>query len=873
MKLPKIYKAALKLLINDSINESALNDFEDQYVQKYSVSKLSAAIWIMVQIFILIPNYIVDITYKKVYMLKNYLKIAIRNIIGNKVYSVINVTGLSLGIAFTTLMILYVSFENSYDNFHEKNIYRVYQSKKKFDGLINVSASTPFPLAAFLKENISSITSTVRLNTSPTDVTYLNKTLSEKIFLVEPSFFEVFNFKMLSGNKNNPFEEKYSVVLRKEIAEKYFGDEDPIGKVLGIYLDENVDFKVTGILENTPKNSSIEYDFLIDYDHIRRFTMDSWHSSYGISVPNTFITFDKSISKDEMENKLEIANAKYLEHYEGKLEKIEVKLQGVEEMHFGTNVPEGEFEVRDPMYLYIFSIISIFVLFIAVINFTTLSIGRSISRAKDVGVRKVIGARKSQIISQYTVESILTVLISMILGVVIAGVSIDVFNNILGMELNLEINKMIIIAMFSLTLIISAGAGLYPALLMASFNPSSIIKGDSLITNKNRFSKVLIMLQFGISIFLIISTLTISDQMFFMNNKNLGYDKANLVQIEIPESIEDEVKMISTFENEALKNPEIESVTAISTKFGRGWSHIGVNTEDDEELKYFYNVVTSKFIKTVKLELVSGRGFSEDLASDQTESVIVNEEFVRVNNIVDPIGKKLPGIYDHNITIIGVVKDFNYMSLHNSAQPTVLGLTLMTIRSGVESLNGGNGIDFDYSNIIVRIKNENVAQGIEKLRENFKMIAPTSQFTYSFIDDVIGKQYMYESNLLRILNYSTGLGILLACLGLFGLSVLTVEKRIKEIGVRKILGASSLGIFRSISKEFMVLVVVSNIIGWPTAYFAISSWLSNFAYQIDFPYSNFVFAAIAIFTVAMLTLSFKVLKAANGDPVNALRSE
>jgi putative ABC transport system permease protein len=783
-------------------------------------------------------------------MIKNYLKIAIRNLIRQKLYSLINITGLSIGIACFILISLWVFDELSFDRFHE-NKDRIYRVNTMSDEMGLVTSSS-WRLGPAMIEVYPEIEAYTRLwPWSRSLVEYQDKSFDESNFyLADPDFFRIFSFQFIYGSKDSALRDKHSVVLTSETAKRYFGDENPLGE--SIYIDRyDHDFKVTGVIENIPAISSIRFDMISRVDLMTQQRLNSWEfTGY------TCVMLNEETDEQTMDRKI---HEFYREYVNADAEMYPF-LQPLTEIHLYQQGTPGLIK----MVRY-FSIIALFILLIACINFMNLRTAKATKRAIEVGIRKVVGANRRQLITQFLSESLLISLISLGIGVLLVELLLPTFNQMTMKQLQLfsgqPVNTLLFLIMT--TVITGLIAGSYPAIYLSSFLPVKILKKQSYTSGfGNTSRKALTIIQFAISIGLIICVLIWNRQLHFIQNKDIGIKKDFIINVLSNQNI---VSKFETYRNQLQKNKNILSVTsAASTPFNIG-SYIGINWEghfDKEEIIMPYNMVEYDFFQTFGMKMIEGRSFSRTTATDKAEACIINESAARLMAFDSPVGKEV--YFNHpafeesykRVKIIGVVNDFHAHSLHKEITPSVFRMHEPFL-----------------TYIYIKIKPDYISQTIDYIGKTTNTIAPDYPFRFEFLDKTYNRLYEMEIRMNEIINIFTLLAIFISCIGLFGLASYTIEKRTKEIGIRKVLGASVLKITSMLSLEFLKWVVLANIIAWPLAWYFMRQWLDDFVYRIDISWWIFVIAAVLGLVLALLTVIFQSTKAALSNPIDALRYE
>lgn len=824
--------------------ETLIGDFEEgYYLQKSENGKIRAIIWYLFQVSNVTKGEIINKIYWSVTMLKSYLKISFRYMRRHKGFSFINVSGLTIGLVCCILIFMWVQDELTYDKFHKNSdsIYRI---------VSNLEVQ-PAPLAPYLKENYSEVINSARFYPrNNVVVKYQDKLFNEDRFgFADNSFLEMFTFPFVKENSELALTEPNSVVVTEETAKRYFGEQDPIGKVLNI--ENRFDFTVTGILENIPKNSQIQFDLLGSFSHLKNFT-PNMESDWGNHAYYTYIQLPDNADFREFTPK--ITNV-----VQEKVPNLNISrslsLQQFDRIHL--------YEDGHIKYVYIFSAAAFFILIIACINFVNLTTAQSANRVKEIGVRKVAGAYRKNLIFQFFTDSLFITFLSFLIAFIIIVLLLPSFNTFTEKQLTINVfqNKNLFLIFFGTAVLTGIISGIYPALLLSSQNPvrllgKTILSGN-LSPGGSVFRKIMVTAQFILSIFLIISTLIIFSQLRYIQNLNLGFDKENLLYLPVKGDIN---RNRETFQNELLKNPDIISSTFASSLPSRiGNRASGFQWEGmDSNLKPSWHFVSTDFnyIKTLGIEIIKGRNFSKEVASDIGTGFIVNEKAVEEMGINSPVGKQFKLWSQYNGRIIGVVKDFHFRPVHEKITPLLIWIQ-----------------PYFYSSIIVKIKSDNLQSTIDFLKNIWDKYVPAQPFTFNFLDEAFDRNYRAEQKMSSIFKYFTFLAIFISCLGLFGLIAFVAEKRKKEIGIRKAIGAPVSNIVYLITREFLFLVVFANVIAWPVVYYFMKNWLSNFAYHTRISLWLFIFSGIAALLVAIITVSYKSVKAARANPVDSLRYE
>ncbi|HSU27641.1 MAG TPA: ABC transporter permease, partial [Chitinophagaceae bacterium] len=795
----------------------------------------------------------------------------LRYLLRNKGYTAINILGLAVGITCCVLIMLFVRSEWSYDAFHKNSgrIYRTWQHEK-VDGQDFINTVTPLSMGPVLRATFPEVENECRIYPFAPLVRLDKNTFSEDTRMVDSTFFEMFDFPLLEGNRSNPFPNSNSVILTKETALKYFGRDEPMGKNLEIQLgEEKILFTVTGIIKKAPENSSIKYNLLIPFSNAKLLFRPGAFTSWTTVFAETYVLLRKGVSGATLESKFTPMIKQVLgENF--KEGAFLVHLQPMKKIHLDKSLPAGNEPISNPKYSFILATIGLLVLLIACVNFITLSVGRSTTRALEVGVRKTMGAERSQLVRQFWGEAFLLTLVSVMIGIGLAALLVHPFNQLISRELSLHFDTGFLLFCVLLIALIALISGIYPALILSRFNPVEVLKGKlKMKGNTGWLRQGLVVGQFVASIGMIICTLTISKQMNFLKNKDLGYNKEQVVIVSTNKSRKEGFPLGDLYRTELLKHPEVTNATVSVYSFAENsWLQTGFLDEKNVYRNMEYNAVDPYFIKTMNIGMASGRAFDPENTADISSSAIVNEAFVKEFGLTDPVGKKLPGPFDQQI--IGVVKDFNVHSLHTQVDPLLLTIMADSVLRRV------NDISYQFvpkPRISVQLKAGNLAHNIDILREAWKTIAPNQEFEYKFLDESVAAQYKADQRTGSIVRIASILSIFIACMGLFGLATLAVTRRTREIGIRKVMGANPGNIIGLLSKDFLRLVIIAAIIAVPVSWWFMKDWLKDFAYRVNISWIVFIMAALAALVVALFTVSLQAYRAAMANPVKSLRTE
>jgi putative ABC transport system permease protein len=778
--------------------------------------------------------------------------------------------GLAVGITCCILIMIYVRSEFTYDHFNTKadRIFRVWQ-KEKADGQEFINTVTSVPAAPAIKNSIPEVEATCRVYSFNAMMAIGNNSFNGSVTMVDPTLFNMFDFKLTQGNHDNPFPNNSSVIVTPEIAKKYFGNENAIGKNIEMQLgDAKQLFTVAGIAEPAPEESSIKYEMLISYSNDKLvFNQRMLHNWFNI-FNETYVLVQKNTSAQIVERKFPAMLKQQLGKDFGK-EEFNMYLQPLTAIHLDNSLPAGNLPVSDPKYSYILGTIGLLILLVACINFITLSVGRSTSRALEVGVRKALGAARKQLIKQFWGEALLVTIISVLIGIFAAAILIAPFDHIVNRNLVFHFDLIFIVFYFLLIAVIALIAGIYPAIILSGFNPAEVLKGKlNFKNNSGLFRKGLIVGQFAASIVMSICTMIIGDQMNYLQHKDLGYNKDQVIVVPTNKKRADGYPLAQLYKNELLKYPQVLDVSASTFSFAETpWATIGFSDNKKQYHSFKYNEVDRSFIEAMKISIIKGRSFLKDDPSDSNNSILVNEALINEYGIKDPIGKKF-GVYSQQIA--GVMKDFNYESLHEKIQPLVFSLKFDTISRQSSDVSFANA---PQPRVSVRMKPGNLQENINILKKAWINIAPAQDLEYHFLDEKLAAAYEQEQKSATVVKIASALSIFIACMGLFGLATLTVTRRTKEIGIRKILGANAVQLVQLLSKDFVLLVLIAAIIAFPAAWWAMHVWLSDFAYRTNISWWIFLFAATASIVISLITVATQAIKAAIANPVKSLRTE
>jgi len=792
------------------------------------------------------------LSYKHDAMIKNYLLIAVRNIFRNKLFSTVNILGLAFGICSALLIFLWVNDELEYDYFHANanRLYRVMENQRYTDGRIYTFAATPGPMAPFIKEKYPEIEKATRFTWEVNNLMQVDdKTFYEMGRYVDQDFVEMFSFPFIKGNMATALKDKNSVVITEKMAKKYFGEEEPIGKVL--LMNTKRSFTVTGVLKDIPRNSSLQFEYLLPFEVF--WDENTWLHEWGNNNIRTFLLLREGTDRENFAAKFKSEIGSHQEK-----SNVELFIQPQAEAYLYGDFENGVQSGGRIESVKIFFVVAVFVLVIACINFMNLSTAQATKRAKEVGLRKVIGAVPSQLFRQFMGESFVTVCVSAVLALLFAVLLIPVFNEITGKALTLNLLDGRLLMIFGIIIVFTAFvAGSYPALFISEFKPVQVLKGQLKSGSRAAlFRKVLVVVQFSMSIILIISTTVVFRQMNFMQNRDIGFVRENVFYLWMEGDVRPKLE---TFRTRLLAQPGIESVTSASQiPIDIGNSTVGVEWEgkDPNEKILFSNInVDFEFIQAMKMNMKEGRPFDRSRISD-TSNYIVNEKAAEKFGFKNGVADQDLTMWDRKGKIVGVVKDFNFGSLHSAVDPLILRMDAKETYC-----------------LLVRVKPNETEAGLRSTEILWKEYAPGYPFKYTFLNQNWEDFYKTEAQRGKVFNTLAILSIFISCLGLFGLSAFSAERRTKELGIRKALGASMPGLIRLMGKEFTVLVLFAAAVGCPFGWYLMTQWLETYAYHVDVGYLTLIMAAVVCLVISLVTISYHSVKVAASDPVKSLRYE
>lgn len=795
-------------------------------------------------------------------MLKNYLIIALRTLWRNKFFSLVNILGLSVGVACCMLIFLYAKDEISFDRFHtnKENIYRVTADATYANGNKSQMGSTGMMPGPAFKKDIPDVVDFLRIKPTFFTVKNKNEVFEQEGIFADENLFTFFSFPLLYGDSKTALSNIRSIVISEDMAEKYFGKKDAVGDLLNISFGEGFEpFVVSGIAKKSPQNSSLKIDMVLPMAYDQLKDKDTHWTNFYL---NTFVSLKPGSTVKAVEAKMgqvyTIEAGEEIKELEAKYatkEDVVYHLQPLLKMHLDTEylVDNGLTGSSNPMYSYILIGIAAFVLLIACINFINLTIARSLKRAKEIGIRKVIGSQRRQLIFQFLGESFTLSFLAFVSAALLAYTTLPFFNLLANKQLAFSylLDIKLITGYMALFIVTGMLAGFYPALVLSGFKPVETLYGKLRFSGKNYLSKSLVVFQFTLSTFLIIATITLYSQFSYLTNFDLGYDSKNIVSVNTSKLSS---KKLGLLKNELYKNTAIKIVSADQGGSRTTTAHI--NGTKDIDFSFVH--IDEDYLRLFKIPVISGRNFSKEIASDSVNAVLINETFAKNAGWKKPLGEIVDFFYNaKKCRVIGVVKDYHFETLESKMRPQ-----LFTLEPA-----------YKFRHVYVKIGQFNKVNALHHIEKTFKTLNPDTPYNYSFVDSDNEEIYASEAKWKQIIAFASLLTIFISCMGLFGLAALSAEKRAKEIGIRKVLGASVRSIVQKISGEFVKLVAIASCISVPLAWWAMNKWLENYPYRIELKMTTFCLTLILVSLIAFLTVSYQAIKAAISNPVKSLRTE
>jgi putative ABC transport system permease protein len=794
-------------------------------------------------------------------MLQNYLKIAVRNLSRNRVFSVINIAGLLLGLTCCMLIVLYTKDEVSFDRFQENGdqLYRVNVTMSTPEGTRDIS-STNYIHGPSFKQEIPEIKEIVRAQTSSFVTKKGNDLLTEEVLFADNNFFTVFSMPLLYGNAETVLSDIHSIVLSEELAEKYFNTKQAVGRTIELKVEGKFEpFLVSGVAKKCPQNSSVQFKAVLPFkfQEAKGWTDSQWLGFYM----NTFVLLDKNADYLAVSPKLDQVfvskSAKEISKIRNFNQKIHFYLQPFLEIHLDDqsgNMRNGLANGSSPIYSYILSGIAIFILIIACINFINLTVARSLKRGREIGIRKVVGSQRKQLMYQFLGESFFLSFIAFALAILLTQIVLPTFNELANKQLALSylMDFKLVSGYLALFLVTGLIAGFYPAMVLSGFSPAQTLYNRTRLVQKNYMTKGLVVFQFALSVCLVIGTIVIYSQFKYLTNKDLGYNDKRLMSFSMGRG--GSGAQAREHVAEELKNQAgIETIAAFNGNYNETGAKIG-----EREISFGYIGVDDNFLGALRIPVVQGRNFSKSFVSDPTDAIVVNEAFVKETGWKNPIGKQVDFFWkEKKMTIIGVIRDYHYASLKEKIKPLVLT----------------QDPQYGLGTIYLKLNTADIPETIKTVESIFRKHVPFTPFEYKFESESNLKRYEAEAKWKKMITLAAMLSIFVSCIGLFGLATFNAESRLKEIGIRRVLGASVAGIAARLSADFVRLVLIAIIISLPISYYAVNIWLRDFPYRIEISWWYFALSAVLAIAIALFTVGYQSIKTAMLDPVKSLRTE
>ncbi len=853
---PKFLIWILLRVLPGYADDTNIGDFQEEYSQiAADRGRPFANIWLLFHTGKSGPAFVADAFRFRWVMLKNYATVTWRNLKRDKTYSFINIAGLAVGLACCFLITLWILDERSYDRFHENHdrLFRVVVDQPSSGGMRKIVA-TPPPLGLALKNDFPEIVETTRLSYwGSVPLRSGDKSFNEtNMIVVEPAFFDLFTFPITQGEGGSSLNAPNSALISERRAESIFGNDDPVGKT--IQIDSRFDYIVRGVFRNVPHNTHIRpFDLVLPWshlDHMDWYEPDQW----GMYSYRTYAFLDEKASIRDVNRKI----AKIIQRYSSG-SKNEILLEPVSDIHLHSHYRLST-GLRGIVYVYIFSGVAFFILLIACVNFMNITTAKSFNRAREIGMRKTLGAQRRHVIVQFFGESMFMTVYALGLALALIGLVLPEFNKFTGKQISVRslFDGQALVVLVGITLFTGFVAGSYPALYLSSFRPihalSRVLQSGK---KKSGFRRLLVILQFSLSIILIIGTLIVYAQLDFVRSRNIGWDREHLIGLSLSKEMK---KSYDILKADILKHPRVLKVTAAysqPTNFETSSSGVNWDGKDPEEVvQVTGNLVDYDFLDTLDIQMAAGRPFSKDYSTDTAEAFLINETLAGMMETESPVGAEFSFI-GRKGRVIGVMKDFHFHSLRTGIGPLAIGI----------------GSAEYWNHVLIKIHPDNIPATLEDLQEIWKNIFPHSPFAFRFMDEQYEKQYRSEESMGKLINVFAVLAVFIACLGLMGLTSFAVEQRRKEISIRKVLGASSANVLWILGRELLIWVLAANVIAWPLAYVVISGWLRNFAYRIGAGLAFFVFSAFLALAVAGMAITVQSIRAAKSNPADSLRFE
>jgi len=789
-------------------------------------------------------------------MFKNLVKTAVRHIMKHPGYSFLNVLGLTLGITSALFLLIYVADEVSYDRYHEKadRIYRVSSKITEPDDQFTwVVAQIPFGPKVI--EDYPEVEAYVRLINMPRAL-YKHEDkefIEENFFYADSALFDIFTYKVLRGDARSALLEPNKIALTETVAARYFGEDDPVGKTL---TAGNATYEVTGVIEDVPSNSHFRFEALASRSNLPE-QIGSW-GNFGVF---TYLLFPEGLDVEAFEDKMQGMYAAYMEPIFGPINiTIEYILEPIKEIHlYSTNAGEPE-PTGSITYVYIFSIVALFLVLIAAMNYMNLATARSSGRAREVGLRKVVGSRRGPLVWQFLSESVIFTIIGLIISIILLMALLPRFNLLAGksFDLNVLYSPVLLVSLVAVVLLVGLVGGSYPAFFLSRFSPVTVLKGEiTQGTAGSLFRKILVVIQFTISVIMIVCTLVVFRQLNYLKSMDQGFDQENVLGLELSRSM---ISKYPVLKQALLENPNVIYVGSTDTPVGEGSGKLLFDVETDQGMSprgINFAIVDHDFVEALGINIVQGREFQEDMPSDTLAGVVVNETFVKRMGWSDPIGKRVEAGDENTLRarVVGVMQDYHQTGMYNEIESLLLAYQTRN------------------NNVYVKISEDNVEQALNYIESSWKEVFPDQPYSYSFLTERFNGQFEADEKRGLIFTLFTILAILIACLGLFGLASYTVEQRTREIGIRKVFGASESTIIKLVTKDFIILSLISIVLAFPVAYYFMSNWLENYVYRTNLGVLLFIIAGLLTLVITFATISYKAYRAAVTNPAESIRTE
>ena len=788
-------------------------------------------------------------------MFKNLVKTAVRHIMKHPGYSFLNIVGLTLGITSALFLLIYVSDEVSYDRYHEKadRIYRVSSKITEPDDQFTwVVAQIPFGPKVI--EDYPEVEAYVRFINMPRAL-YKHEDrefIEENFFYADSALFDIFTYKVLRGDARSALLAPNKIALTETVAARYFGEDDPVGKTL---TAGDATYEVTGVIEDVPSNSHFRFEALASRSNLPE-QIGSW-GNFGVF---TYLLFPEGLDVEAFETKMQGMYAAYMEPIFGPINiQIEYILEPIKEIHlFSTNAGEPE-PTGSITYVYIFSIVALFLVLIAAMNYMNLATARSAGRAREVGLRKVVGSRRGPLVWQFLSESVIFTIIALIISIVLLMALLPRFNLLAGksFDLNVIYSPVVLVSLVAVILLVGLIGGSYPAFFLSRFSPVSVLKGEvTQGTAGSLFRKILVVIQFTVSVIMIVCTLVVFRQLNYLKTMDQGFDQENVLSLELSRSM---ISKYPVLKQKLLGNPNIKFVGSTDTPVGEGSGKLLFDVETDQGMSprgINFAIVDHDFIEALGIKIVKGREFQEDMPSDTLSGVVVNETFVKRMGWSDPIGKRIEAGDENTLRarVVGVMQDYHQTGMYNEIESLLLAYRTRN------------------NNVYVKISEDNVEQALSHIESSWKEVFPDQPYSYSFLTERFNGQFESDEKRGLIFTLFTILAILIACLGLFGLASYTVEQRTREIGIRKVFGASESTIMALVARDFIILSLISIVLAIPVAYYFMSNWLENYVYRADLGILLFIISGVLTLVITFATISYKAYQASVTNPADAIHA-